>query len=596
MIEDRHFAGRRFSLFVLTVWLFCSIATLVAARDLIAILNFRDPDDALRLVQIRDWMAGQSWFDVTQYRINPPAGGPMHWSRLIDVPIAALLSLATPLAGPALAEKIVLAAYPLLVLGLLFTFVATAVRRLAGAVVAAVAVLLLALTVPVLIQLTPMRIDHHGWQIVMGALALYASLLPSPRKSGVVTGIALTFWLNISSEALPYAALFGALYALRYLRHPEQWERLAGYLLTIALGSTLVLLGTHGWPESLRLYCDAMSPAYIIPLWAALLLLLGLKALLPDRTVVNRLAITAVAGAGALIALTIAGRKCLAGPFASLDPFVYQNWYLKISEGLPIWDQSFSMAALILTGPVLGLAGYGLAIRAHRGSANAATWMEMLFLALGALVLSLLVLRAMSLANLYMLPGNAWLLLSWLRWARGLQRTAPRILASVATMVLIPVIPVAVLANTVLGETEEAPINVANASKDKAPIQCTTASTLRGLAALPPATLFAPLDIGPFLLVHTHHSVIATNHHRNQHAMAKVMWAFMSPPDKARAIVSGTGADYLVYCPERSEISNYVKIAPYGLAARLQAGKIPVWLQPVPMRRGETIRVYRVED
>ena len=56
-------------------------------------LDFIDPDDALRLVEVRDWMAGQSWFDVSQHRINPPFGGEMHWWRLLDVPIAGFITL-----------------------------------------------------------------------------------------------------------------------------------------------------------------------------------------------------------------------------------------------------------------------------------------------------------------------------------------------------------------------------------------------------------------------------------------------------------------------------------------------------------------------
>ena len=47
-------------------------------------------DDAMRLVQVRDLLAGQGWFDLTQYRLNPPDGVAMHWSRLIDLPIAIL--------------------------------------------------------------------------------------------------------------------------------------------------------------------------------------------------------------------------------------------------------------------------------------------------------------------------------------------------------------------------------------------------------------------------------------------------------------------------------------------------------------------------
>ena len=50
----------------------------------------RDPDNAMRFVQIRDWMAGQSWFDTNQYRLGLSSGTDMHWSRLPDIPIAIL--------------------------------------------------------------------------------------------------------------------------------------------------------------------------------------------------------------------------------------------------------------------------------------------------------------------------------------------------------------------------------------------------------------------------------------------------------------------------------------------------------------------------
>src|SRR3546814_1752135 len=101
-------------------------------------------------------------------------------------------------------------------------------------------------------------------------------------------------------------------------------------------------------------------------------------------------------------------------------------------------------------------------------------------------------------------------------------------------------------------------------------------SGLRGLGALPAATLFTPLDVGPYILVHTHHRVIATGHHRNEHAMAKVLKAFMSPEAKAHQIIIGTRSDYLVYCPERSEIRHFIKHAPHGLAARLEIGRAHV--------------------
>lgn len=591
MIEDDHLTGRRFPLAVAAIWLLCSLVLLVVARRLVLGMDFRDPDDALRLLQVRDWMAGQSWFDVTQYRINPPAGGPMHWSRLIDLPIAALIWLITPLAGQAGAERLVLALYPLLVLGLLFALVGSAVRQVAGAVAALCAVLLLAVAIPILFQLSPMRIDHHGWQIVMSACALRAALLPSPLKSGMATGAAVAVWVAISSEALPYAALFGGLYGLKYIRHAEEWPRLSAYLITFPLASALLLLGIRGWREAQHFYCDAMSPTFLIPLCVAVALVFALKALVPDRLPANRLFITGLAGTGALVTAVLTGGECLKGPFETLDPYVYRYWYLHIREGLPIWHQAPGTAVMIVTGPLIGFIGSLLAIRAHWGTARAVIWMEMLFLSVGAFVLSLLVLRAMSVSHLFAIPGNAWLVLQALRRARAVERTSLRIIATVAVMLLFPMLPTAAMAKGLaLAGKDEPAKDEAESNKEAA---CLSHDGLRPLAAMPPATLFAPLDIGPFLLLRTHHSVIATNHHRNQHAMAKVLRAFMSPQDKAYSIIASTDADYVAYCPKWNEVELYLRDSPKGLMAQLEAGRPPAWLMPVPLPKGTTIRVYR---
>jgi len=34
--------------------------------------QFPNPDDTMRLLMVRDFLAGQSWFDTTQYRFLPP--------------------------------------------------------------------------------------------------------------------------------------------------------------------------------------------------------------------------------------------------------------------------------------------------------------------------------------------------------------------------------------------------------------------------------------------------------------------------------------------------------------------------------------------
>src|SRR5262245_49446230 len=61
------------------------VAALQTARNWGALSRtLGDTDDALRLVQVRDLLAGRAWFDTHIDRLQPPAGLDMHWSRLLD--------------------------------------------------------------------------------------------------------------------------------------------------------------------------------------------------------------------------------------------------------------------------------------------------------------------------------------------------------------------------------------------------------------------------------------------------------------------------------------------------------------------------------
>lgn len=57
------------------LWLVLVLLSLVQNYDSIVTLHYPDADDAMRLVQVRDLMAGQDWFDIRQYRVNPVEGG-----------------------------------------------------------------------------------------------------------------------------------------------------------------------------------------------------------------------------------------------------------------------------------------------------------------------------------------------------------------------------------------------------------------------------------------------------------------------------------------------------------------------------------------
>ena len=64
--------------------------------------------------EVRDWLGGQSWFDTRQYRILPPEGISIHWSRYVDLGIAAFLVPASWVLPPTQAELAAIMLWPTL--------------------------------------------------------------------------------------------------------------------------------------------------------------------------------------------------------------------------------------------------------------------------------------------------------------------------------------------------------------------------------------------------------------------------------------------------------------------------------------------------
>ena len=96
--------------------LFALLQAVVDGMGMHANFVAKGNDDIMRLLSVRDWIAGQGWYDVTQYRLLPPDGVDLHWSRYIDLGIAAIivpLSLAVPMDT---AEIVAVAIWPTLIL------------------------------------------------------------------------------------------------------------------------------------------------------------------------------------------------------------------------------------------------------------------------------------------------------------------------------------------------------------------------------------------------------------------------------------------------------------------------------------------------
>lgn len=574
---------------VLLVWLGLCILSLAVNATSIAAIRFPDPDDLLRLLQVRDWIAGQSWFDVHQYRIDPPAGAAMHWSRLVDLPIATVILLLRPLLGQHLAELAVLAVIPLLTLGCAIALVARLARQFYGARIGIFACLVLALAVPAMHQLRPMRIDHHGWQIVLALVALNAAFAESPRRGGTIAGLALAIWLAISIEGLPLATAFMGLFALRWLRDWREHAWLVHGMAALAGGSSALWLAAHRPAELWLPYCDVITGAHLAVFtvgasgcWLA-------TRLRQPRLWQQLAALALLAGAGFAALVTLAPQCARGDAFAALDPVVRQFWLMRVYEGLPLWDQSPADAARVVALPALALLALFLAWR--RSTDRRRIWADYAILVLAALAVAILVERASAVAVAFAAPAAAMLVRGWLDQARSIASPAGRIgLMLAALTALVPAIPVRAL--MVLAAPQQAALE----RQVERNARCALPDNLGGLNALAPANFLAPLDTGPALLYASHHRILASGHHRASAAMRDVIDAFRGSAEQARTIVARRGIDYVAFCPGLSEPMLYQADAPDGFMAQLLANRVPDWLTPVPLKGINGLQLYRVRQ
>ncbi|MFC4293786.1 hypothetical protein ACFO0A_01800 [Novosphingobium tardum] len=579
---------------VVLVWLVLCVVLLATNAGAIWQTRFPDGDDTLRLVEVRDWLAGQSWFDVHQYRIFAPLGVAMHWSRLVDVPIAAIIVVLTPLFGQSFAETAALVTVPLLTLGCVMLLVGRLAWKLFDEEIAGLACLACALAVPVVQQLRPMRIDHHGWQIVAMLVALNGLMARDARRGGYAIGTALAVWLAISIEGLPMAVAFVAITALKWLRNRADRAWMVNTMQSLALTSAALFLLTRGVGD-LSQHCDAISPVHLaIFAWGAVVV--TIVAAMEPHPRAFTLAGMALSAAGGLVIVHQAAPQCMGGAFVAIDPVVRAYWYEGVAEGLPVWHQSLSEALQMLVPPVLGLI---IALGRFGASRDwlRRWWLDYAILLFAATMVAMFVARAAGVACVIAALPIGYQLREWIRSARNMRRPGRRALALAGVaLALAPALPVYVLMAATPGQAAAASPAGASAARESSPPPAHVANCVMDTAALDtlaPTRILAPLDVGPRLLYATHHSVLATAHHRAAPAMRDVIDAFRGDERQARAIMARRGLTLIALCPDIAESRLYAGSAPHGMMARLIGGAAPAWLERVRLGNGD-LMVWRI--
>ncbi|BBD98618.1 hypothetical protein SAMIE_1021190 [Sphingobium amiense] len=585
------------------LWVVIAAANVADRWQAIHWLVLGDTDDNIRYVQVKDWLAGQGWYDLRQYRLDPPGGANIHWSRLVDLPIAALMLFFRAFVDQGLADRLACGIAPLFPLFPLMLSLGFIGRRLAGPNGWLLAALAPLATQMALGMYAPMRIDHHGWQLAL-ALAMLAGVIDERRvRGGIVAGLTSALSVAIGMEMIVYLAAGGALIALRWVFRPGAERRMLPYALSLAGGTSILYLLFASYANR-AMVCDAISPIWVAVFGAAGAGMTML-ALLPLRTWPVRMAAGAVVGGAVAAFLYLNWPQCLS-PY-QISPELQRLWLVNIREAKPITAQAQSLVVPLLAVPVAGLLGLLWALwDARRDSERLWAWATVGLMMLFSTALLFWQLRAGPAAQLMAIPPAAWaahrlaaMLLTGSRRARIVAGAGAALLATIAFAY--PLYPQALnLYRQATGTVPKPWRPSAKARTDainKANGRCRTLPALEVLDQLPPATIFTMVDLGPRLIATTHHSALAGPYHRNGATILDIHHAFDGRPSGFRAIAAKHHATYLLLCPNFPEGTIYQARSPQGFYAGLMRGQVPAWLRPVTLRTGMTLpyRLYRID-
>ena len=581
---DRHWLG-----WTLVAWACVVVWFLQQRQGNIYWLTLGDTDDNMRLMQVRALLAGQGWYDLRQYRMDPALGGfDIHWSRIVDLPIAGLILVLKPFLGTATAEKWACGIAPLLPLSITMTGLSLTVRRLVSPLAWPIAlVLLVAACTTTLPMYAPLRIDHHGWQLAALAITVAGIADPKGARGGAVVGLASAFSLSIGLELLPFCAMAGAILALRWVWDAAERPRLMVYGLTLGGGSAIGFAAFASTANQ-AMRCDALTPVWLSVLVAAGALLVTLTLANPASRLV-RLVLAAVAGGVIVAGFAHFFPQCLGRPEQVSDE-LYRTWLSNVREARPIYRHPADTAVPVAIVAVLGLIGALLAVWNARRTPMLVGWVAVALFTAFAGAMLLWQMRAAPGAQLLAVPGITALI--WILVPLLLRRGPLWARIGVA---LLSFAGVGIAASGV--KMPWAAKNATKPGSDKvrqANIACTRTSQLRTLDAIPAATMFTQVDLGPRLIVVTHHNAVAGPYHRNGQAILDVHHAFTGTAEAFRPIAARHKAAYLLLCPNMAETTVYRARNPVGFYAQLAKGQVPDWLEPVPLADGSPYKLWKI--
>ncbi|MER9895013.1 GtrA family protein [Mesorhizobium sp. M0119] len=552
-----------------------------------------DNDNLLRLVEVRDMLAGQSWFDLHQYRMGLEGGFVMHWSRLVDAPIAAIIMAVSALTGSAaLAENVAQVLWPALLFCLTVFFTARTACSFAGDGAVLPAVVVGAAALYFLGIFSPGALDHHNVQLMLSMASLSLLLeAPSRRAAALLSGLCAGLMLAVGMETAPYVATIGASVATLFALEANG-ERLIArdFGLGFAGVSALVFVATiapSAWGQA---QCDAFSTVQFVVAAIAGTGLAAIASIEPaGRTRQRRIASLGLLALALGTVVVLLFPQCLAAPYANLDPRLKELWLDHI-------DEAQSLFKLLAEDPAEVVARYAtplialvlMALRLGRGG-----WRRQDSLVGALLVVAFIVSAWQVRGSTFSIAFAVIPLAAWIaKWRQRAEASASRGVA--LRMAAVWLVSVNAVWTGAAAATSVA-FDDSNATADNGTdVACHRMASFAALGRLPGTTVLAISNLGSPILAYSGHRVFAGPYHRNVAGNLLVLDAFLGSDADARTILADHHVGLVALCPGSAESKLLATKAPAGFLAGLMRSSVPEWLEPVAGTSGAAVELYRV--
>lgn len=295
-----------------------------------------DPDDLLRAVQVRTLLATGNWYDLTLPMIRGPEPYVSPWSRLVDLPYAAIALALGRFLGQEQALQMAFKLWPPIMGGLFCLLAAGILRRIAPfkAELPVATLLSMTLLMPYAIwEFSPGRIDHHSVQILLLLLTAYG-LTRFDAWGGLAVGSAVSAAIAVGLETAPLLAVALVAVTAAWWRGVRGSDRMLRATGVGALVTTLALAIALIAPRAaFIMYSDSFSAPYIEAI-AGFGLLAVLLPVLPAcrQTAPIRFAMFAGLGLIILTAIFVQYPSLRYGPYPMIDTLARRYWFDRIPQ------------------------------------------------------------------------------------------------------------------------------------------------------------------------------------------------------------------------------------------------------------------------